>query len=225
MKRPVWIHAFNRSQSRAIVLLIVLELLLLAVPDPVPGKKTKAWQVRVDTIKYIPELPLRQKPEPVFAVAIQEKKAPRPKIARNSSPKKYRQQTEYQKTDINTADSLAWQQFRGIGVVLSGRIIRFRDKLGGFAQASQVGETYGLPDSVFRQIQPFLYVGQPHSRLAINQAGISELVRHPYIPYELAVGIVRLREKQGKINNVEALLTGIPGQESNIKRALPYFSW
>lgn len=225
MKRPVWMQSFNRSQSRAIMLLLVLEILLLAIPDPVPGKKTEAWQISVDTIYYVPDAPLQEKPERVFADNIPEKKPPRPKFVRNSSPKKYRQQREYQKTDINAADSLAWQQFRGIGVVLSARIIRFRDKLGGFVETAQVGETYGLPDSVFREIQPFLYVGQPHRMLAVNKASIGELVRHPYIPYELAVGIVRLREKQGMINGVEELLAKIPAQEANIQKALPYLDW
>ena len=34
--------------------------------------------------------------------------------------------------DVNRADAQEWQQLYGIGPVLSGRIVKFRDLLGGF---------------------------------------------------------------------------------------------
>ena len=58
--------------------------------------------------------------------------------------------------DINTATAEEWQQLRGIGPGYSKRIVNFRNKLGGFTSIGQVGETYGLPDSVFQKIVPFL---------------------------------------------------------------------
>jgi DNA uptake protein ComE-like DNA-binding protein len=55
--------------------------------------------------------------------------------------------------DINKSDSSTWMALPGIGVKLSQRIIAFREKLGGFYDINQVGETYGLADSVFQKLK------------------------------------------------------------------------
>jgi competence protein ComEA len=60
------------------------------------------------------------------------------------------------KIDINTASQSDWEAFPGIGPVLSARIIKFRDKIGGFKTIEQVSKTYGLSDSVFQKILPYL---------------------------------------------------------------------
>ena len=50
--------------------------------------------------------------------------------------------------DINQADTVAFISLPGIGGKLANRIVNFRDKLGGFYSVQQVGETFGLPDSI-----------------------------------------------------------------------------
>ncbi|RXK83345.1 ComEA family DNA-binding protein [Filimonas effusa] len=61
-------------------------------------------------------------------------------------------------TNINTATAADWKKFPGIGEVLSKRIVAFRNKLGNFQSVYQVQQTYGLPDSVFSLMLPYLYV-------------------------------------------------------------------
>ena len=58
--------------------------------------------------------------------------------------------------DINTADTTAFIALPGIGSKLANRIIAFRTKLGGFSDVDQIREVYGLKDSVFQIIHPFL---------------------------------------------------------------------
>lgn len=58
--------------------------------------------------------------------------------------------------DINKATAAEWKTLPGIGEVLANRVVRFREKLGKFNTVEQVGKTYGLPDSVFRQLKPYL---------------------------------------------------------------------
>ena len=62
------------------------------------------------------------------------------------------------KLDINAADSAQWVQLRGIGPVLSSRIIRFREMKGGFTEVGELGEVYGLSDSTYASILPFIFV-------------------------------------------------------------------
>lgn len=46
----------------------------------------------------------------------------------------------------------------GIGSKLANRIVTFREKLGGFYAVEQLKETYGLPDSTFQMLKPYLTV-------------------------------------------------------------------
>jgi competence protein ComEA len=62
--------------------------------------------------------------------------------------------------DINLADTEAWMKFPGIGEVLAARIVKFRDKMGGFQSIDQVGKTYGIKDSLFQLMKPFLTLNQ-----------------------------------------------------------------
>jgi competence protein ComEA len=51
--------------------------------------------------------------------------------------------------DINTATAEEWKALPGIGEVLANRIIKFRERIGGFVSMEQLHKTYGISDSVF----------------------------------------------------------------------------
>jgi competence protein ComEA len=109
--------------------------------------------------------------------------------------------------DINTADTSAFIALRGIGSKLAWRIIHFREKLGGFYSVEQIGETYGLPDSTFRQVKAFLQCTSPVLRaININTADINTFQQHPYIRRQLANAIVQYREQHGAYESIEQLL-------------------
>ncbi|AWO01961.1 hypothetical protein DLD77_09755 [Chitinophaga alhagiae] len=100
--------------------------------------------------------------------------------------------------DINEADSAAWESLPGIGPVLAGRIMRFRERLGGFYEMAQVGETWGLADSVFKKIQGMLVMREVSLRKTdLNQTDEKSLAEHPYINTKLARLIVRYRSNHG----------------------------
>ena len=86
------------------------------------------------------------------------------------------------------------------------RIIRFREKLGGFYAVEQVRETFGLADSTFQRIMPFLQnETQLVKKLDLNKAGVDELKMHPYIKYNIARAIISYREQHGSYTSVESL--------------------
>jgi DNA uptake protein ComE-like DNA-binding protein len=108
--------------------------------------------------------------------------------------------------DINEADSAAWCQLPGIGPYYARKIIRFRDRLGGFISVAQVGETFGLPDSTFQRMRAYLRIDQLQPpRLDINQSDAETLARHPYISKSLARVIVAYRNQHGPFTTPESL--------------------
>jgi competence protein ComEA len=108
--------------------------------------------------------------------------------------------------DINQADTLAFISLPGIGNKLANRIVRFREKLGGFCSVQQVGETFGLPDSTFQLIKPRLQCAPAVlQKLNINTADVNTLKQHPYIPWNIANAIVQYRQQHGVFHSAEEL--------------------
>ncbi|SDG39915.1 helix-hairpin-helix domain-containing protein [Chitinophaga filiformis] len=125
--------------------------------------------------------------------------------------------------DINTADSALWESLPGIGPVLAARIVKFREKLGGFYSISQVGETYGLADTTFNKIQASLRLHKVSlKKLDLNHMDEKSLAQHPYIRYKLARLIVLYRSNHGPFRQPEDLL-GIPLVDDSIYRKIEHY--
>ncbi len=105
--------------------------------------------------------------------------------------------------DVNRASVEEWQKLSGIGPVLSNRIVKFREKLGGFISVEQVAETYNLPDSTFQKIKPQLRWSSPQNLIKINFATEEELAAHPYINWKQAGVIIKYRNNHGPFNSPE----------------------
>ncbi len=88
------------------------------------------------------------------------------------------------KLDVNTADADGFARLKGIGPVLSNRIVKFRDALGGFYDISQVSETYGLDSLIYLQLRDKLELREEHKCIALDTASFKTLLRHPYLEYE-----------------------------------------
>ncbi|MEO6583160.1 MAG: helix-hairpin-helix domain-containing protein [Ferruginibacter sp.] len=129
-----------------------------------------------------------------------------------------------QPIDINNADSLQWVSLPGIGAKLSQRIIIYRNKLGGFYSATQVGETFGLPDSTFKKLLPVLNVTGPVKKLNINTVGVEELKAHPYIRYHLANAIIQYRQQHTTYSSVSDIKNIMLIDDSIYKKISPYLS-
>lgn len=106
--------------------------------------------------------------------------------------------------DINTADTTAFIALPGIGSKLANRIINFREKLGGFYSVQQIGEVYGIADSVFQKISPWLQLKDASvKKLNINTATFDELKAHPYTKYAIANAIIAYRNEHGPFAKIE----------------------
>ncbi|HSN61960.1 MAG TPA: helix-hairpin-helix domain-containing protein, partial [Ferruginibacter sp.] len=124
--------------------------------------------------------------------------------------------------EINGADTAAFIALPGIGSKLSQRIINFRDKLGGFYHVDQVGETFGLPDSVFKKIKPLLQISGDVKNININTATLDELKSHPYIKYHLANAIVQYRLQHGNYKAVEDIRKIMIVNDEMYNKTYPY---
>ncbi len=105
--------------------------------------------------------------------------------------------------DINNCDSASLDRLPGIGPVLSARIIKYRNLLGGYATVDQLKEVYGLPVETFDLIKGKIYADSSVIlRIKINTAGYKELSRLPYFEKYEVSAILKFRELKGRITGI-----------------------
>lgn len=126
--------------------------------------------------------------------------------------------------DINTADTMQLKKINGIGPTLSLRIIRFRDKLGGFAHKEQLLEVYGLSPQVVDSLHKYVFIqeGFRPQQLAINTATLQELQAHPYLGYQTGRLILAYRTQHGPFQSLEELTRIRQISESHLEKMRPY---
>jgi competence protein ComEA len=125
----------------------------------------------------------------------------------NSTRTEYSRKTySINSIDINTATQEEWKSLPGIGDAYAARIIKFRERLGGFSSINQVAKTYNLPDSTFQKIFPYLKLAKPASnRININNAFENELMECQQMTQDIAKAIVIYRKQHGNYQTVNDL--------------------
>lgn len=142
-------------------------------------------------------------PEWVTAQKITERRFDKPKTKNElASDKESIQAIDLNKT---TADEL--KTINGIGDKLSQRIIKFRNRLGGFLVDEQLYDVYGLePEVVKRTLSRFKVLSKPKvEKININIASIEEISSLIYLRYELGVKIIEFREVNGSFTSLDEL--------------------
>ncbi len=128
--------------------------------------------------------------------------------------------------DLNLADTTQLITVRGVGPVLSKRIIKYREALGGFISKNQLFEVYGLDSAVVDQINEQSLI-QPEFRprtIPINRASEAGLAAHPYIPKSMARAIVTYRFQHGAFRSVDDLVEVKVIPQQAIHKAKPYLT-
>ncbi|EWH12801.1 hypothetical protein KLA_12494 [Cellulophaga geojensis KL-A] len=114
----------------------------------------------------------------------------------------------YTVKDINNATAIDLQVVSGIGEKISSRIVKFRDRLGGFVVNEQLQDVYGLDKEVLnRLLKQFKVIGKPViSKININEASAYEISKLVYIKYDVAKAIVAYREENGRFTSFNDLV-------------------
>jgi competence protein ComEA len=118
----------------------------------------------------------------------------------------------YDKTDsfqplpLNISDSATLTGIYGIGPVLSVRIIKYRNLLGGYVSTEQLREVYGMTEENFEHIRNAIYIDTAAiTPININAADFTGLSRHPYLTDYQARAIISYREINGKFINTNEI--------------------
>jgi len=128
--------------------------------------------------------------------------------------------------ELNSADSLSLLNVRGIGPAFASRIIRFRDRLGGFYTKEQLKEVYGLDSLKYSQIQGrFSIDAGLIQKINLNTAGFEQLKKHPYLTYKQMNAILQYRQQHGYFQSIEDLNKVAILNKEIIRKIEPYFTF
>jgi len=134
-----------------------------------------------------------------------------------NNPKVKREYVEYSKPKvdvpvvaicINSATLEDLQKVRGIGPYYADKIMKEREKYGGFVSIQQLRFVYGLSEEVVNELyRHFKVMNAPTvTTLNINEASINQLKELPYMNYYIAREVVKHRSMNGYFVNKEGLL-------------------
>jgi competence ComEA-like helix-hairpin-helix protein len=220
--------SFNRKEQRGLfVLILILTGLTLAdvfISDVLPQKQVDFSDFEKDVIEIEKEIKLRDSLE-----KMEKEKRFRNKYynfpgSRTDSAKNSRSPgRESFVIELNAADTFELQRLRGIGSSFANRIVKYRERLGGYIDKSQLLEVFGMDAERYKSIKDQVTVN-PDSIRKIDLNGITfkELLRHPYFPFEVTKNVMIYRKEHKKFNDKEELLKIKIIDDSVFKKIEPY---
>ncbi|WP_405607293.1 helix-hairpin-helix domain-containing protein [Polaribacter sp. Asnod1-A03] len=109
--------------------------------------------------------------------------------------------------DLNKATAEDFKTINGIGDAFSERIIKYRSKLQGFSIANQIFEVWGLEKEIGDKVlSVFKIKDKPIiKKLNVNTVTFKELLKNPYIDYELCKKIFDYRDEVAELQNISEL--------------------
>jgi len=109
--------------------------------------------------------------------------------------------------DVNSADSALLCTVSGIGSVTAGRIVAYRQRLGGFHSIDQLAEVQGVLERNFLNFRQQIFADiSKIKKININFATPQELSDHPYIEATLLRRILRNRQLNGNWSTVDEMV-------------------
>jgi len=127
------------------------------------------------------------------------------------------------KVDLNSCDTNDLLTIPQFGSKRAAKLVEYRDKLGGLYSLSQLQEVYVMQNIDTAKLKTYLYINkQKIKKLNINTATYQELVAHPYIDAYLTKLILKHREKNGPIRDLDELQRITHAYPELIEKLRPY---
>lgn len=108
-----------------------------------------------------------------------------------------------QKADLNTVKAMEIQEVAQLSEVLALRIIKYRERIGGFVDDIQLQDVYGIYQKQRDKILSLYTVKTPVTvaRISVNAATVADLVTVPYFDFEMALAIKDFIRTHGEVTS------------------------
>ena len=126
---------------------------------------------------------------------------------------------------LNSADESEFKKIDGIGPYFAAKIINYREVLGGYANKEQLLEIWKLDIKKYQEIRNYIEVDDiKFTTISINTATVNELKTHPYINYNIANSIVKIRAQIESYGTLDEIKKSVLIDEITYQKIKPYIS-
>ncbi|RZK18043.1 MAG: hypothetical protein EOO86_11110 [Pedobacter sp.] len=128
--------------------------------------------------------------------------------------------------DINTADSAQLDEIKGVGGPFANRILKYRERLGGFFKKEQLLEVYGLNSAKYNEIKGQVALSHIPLRIVnLNTAQFNDLKSNPYLSYKQINAIIQYRKQHGNYTSPADLKKIVILNQQIIDQITPYIAF
>lgn len=130
------------------------------------------------------------------------------------------------KLNINSCDTTDVKGIPQFGSARASKLIEYRDRLGGFHSLSQVSEIFILKEIEIEFLEKYFFINTSEiKKLRVNTATYLELKAHPYFDAYLAKQVLKYREQQGRIKDIEEFQRATNAYSSLVGKLKPYLDF
>lgn len=116
-------------------------------------------------------------------------------------------------------------KIKGLGPFYARQILKYQQQLGGFVRKEQILEVWKMTPEIYAQIQAQVTCEITTIRkLSINQATAEELQAHPYLNWNQANSIVKMRMQKGGFKSIEEIKESVIIDKETFEKVRPYLS-
>lgn len=127
---------------------------------------------------------------------------------------------------INAADTLDLNNIKGVGPAFARRIVKYRERLGGFYSKEQLFEIFGVDTAKYNEIKDQIRVDvEGIVKLHINTMEFDDLKRHPYLTFKQMNAIIQYRKQHGPYKSITDLSKVLILKPETIQKIAPYLSF
>ena len=127
--------------------------------------------------------------------------------------------------DVNNATEQDLLNIKGIGPFYARQIIKYQQQLGGFVRKEQLMEVWKMTPEMYEQIQDKISCESSMiKQLSVNQASVEELQAHPYLNWNQANSIVKMRMQKGVFKSIDEIRQSVIIDQETFEKVRPYLS-
>lgn len=125
--------------------------------------------------------------------------------------------------ELNGADTTKLDEIKGVGAAFARRIVKYRDRLGGFYSIDQLQEVFGIDSAKFEEIKDQVSLDVSLiQKIDLNTATFETLKNHPYLNYKQINALLQYRKQHGAFLAIDDLRKVLILTPQNIQKLSPY---
>lgn len=127
--------------------------------------------------------------------------------------------------DLNKSSIDEFTKLNGIGPFYAKQIIRYREQLGGYHSKEQLLEVWKMNLETYEKLKDYIFIQKGDiKKISLNSTNINELNNHPYLNWNQANSIIKMRDQRGEFNTINDIKESVLIDEETFEKLAPYLT-